>query len=169
MKLRPNILSVFVGALACLMVCCAGCLPSPHYQKTVSPPHYAWKADYKPSFRFEISDTNSVYNLYFLIRHTEVYPFSNIWIKIYTKEPGAKQFDASRIEIPLAEASGKWLGRGMGDIWEHRMPITRNDAPMRFTKAGMYEIRLEQCMRVDPLPEILQIGLRVEQAGKRIR
>lgn len=41
---------------------------------------------------------------------------------------------------------------------------------MKFEKAGIYEIRFEQNMRTNPLPEILDIGLRVENSGhKKIR
>lgn len=143
-----------------------GCLPSPHYQKAVVPPGQRWSVDYKPAFRFEVNDTAARYHMYFLIRHTDVYPFSNIWLKIYTRKPGDKVFDVSRIEIPLAEPNGRWLGRGMGGIWEQRMPITRDNAPMRFPRAGVYELRFEQCMRIDPLPEVMQVGLRVEQIGR---
>jgi gliding motility-associated lipoprotein GldH len=117
----------------------------------------------------EIKDTAALYHLYFIVRHTEAYPFSNIWMSIYTKHPGDSTFDRSRIEIPLAETSGKWLGRGMGEIWEQRMPITRNDNPMVFKKPGVYEIRFGQDMRVNPLTEILQVGLRVEKVGYRKR
>lgn len=145
----------------------AGCMESPYYQKDVTVPAYQWKYDYQPVFKVDIEDTAALYNLYFIVRHTEAYPFSNIWMWIHTKEPGDTTFSKSRIEIPLAEKSGKWLGRGMGEIWEQRMPITRNDAPMIFKKPGSYEIRFEQNMRVNPLPEILQVGLRVEKLGYR--
>jgi gliding motility-associated lipoprotein GldH len=158
---------IFLGLVlgACVL---SGCLPSPYFQKNTPMPKGQWAYAYQPSYRFEIKDTAAVYNLYFLIRHTELYPFSNIWLNIYTKMPGDTSFQETRIEIPLAEASGKWLGRGMGDVWEQRMPITRNDAPMIFAKAGTYEIRFEQAMRVNPLPEIMNVGLRVEKKGRKI-
>lgn len=142
-----------------------GCMKSPHYQKTYTLPNQAWDYDFQPSFQFQISDTSAHYKLYFIIRHTEAYPFSNIWLWVYTKEPGDTVEKKSRIEIPLAETSGKWLGRGMGEIWEHRMPITRDDQPMIFPKPGTYEIRFEQNMRMNPLPEILDVGLRVSKVG----
>jgi len=144
-----------------------GCMESPYFQKDVTIPGYQWQYSYQPIFKVDVKDTAASYNLYFIVRHTEAYPFSNIWMWIYTKEPGDTAFKKSRIEIPLAEKSGKWLGRGMGEIWEQRMPITRNDAPMIFTKPGTYEIKFEQNMRVNPLPEILQVGLRVENKGRR--
>jgi gliding motility-associated lipoprotein GldH len=128
-------------------------------------PKNAWDYQFKPSFKFDITDTTATYNLYFLVRHTEAYQFSNIWLQVYSKQPGDSTFIKSRIEVPLAEPSGKWLGRGMGEIWEQRMPITRNDNPMVFKKTGTYEIRFEQNMRINPLPEVLQIGLRVEKGS----
>jgi len=144
-----------------------GCMDSPYFQKDIAIPQYRWRYDYQPSFKVEIKDTAALYNLYFIVRHTGAYPFSNIWMWIYTKEPGDTTFQRSRIEIPLAEKSGKWLGRGMGELWEQRMPITRDDAPMVFKKPGIYEIRFEQNMRINPLPELLQVGLRVEKRGYR--
>jgi len=142
-----------------------GCLPSPYYQNEESIPGNSWQYNYKPSFKFEITDTSYYYNLYFLIRHTAAYPFENIWVWVYTKQPGDTSFEKTRIEIPLAERSGKWLGRGMGEIYEQRLPISGNG--YIFKKKGQYEIRFEQNMRVDPLPEVLHVGLRIEKAGQR--
>jgi gliding motility-associated lipoprotein GldH len=145
----------------------SGCMSSPYYQKVYALPENEWQYNNKLSFKFEITDTAAMYQLFFLMRHTEAYPFSNIWIWVETKQPGADTFSRSRMEIPLAEISGKWMGRGMGEIWEHRMPITQGDRPMRFNKKGLYEIRIEQNMRINPLPEILQVGLRVAKMGYR--
>lgn len=145
----------------------AGCLPSPYYQKDQTIPRNQWTYQFKPKFKFEITDTTSTYNLYFIIRHTEAYPFSNIWMWVYTKQPGDSVATRSRIEIPLAEPSGKWLGKGMGEIWEQRLPMTKDGAPMVFNKTGTYEMQFEQNMRVNPLPEVLQIGLRVEKKDAR--
>lgn len=156
-----------LSVIALASVLFAGCMKSPYFQKDVTIPQYQWRYDYQPAFKVDIDDTAALYNLYFIVRHTEAYQFSNIWMWIYTKEPGDSTFKRSRIEIPLAEKSGKWLGRGMGEIWEQRMPITRDDAPMVFKKAGTYTIRFEQNMRINPLPEILQVGLRVEKRGYR--
>lgn len=152
--------------LVCSAIFLPGCMPSPYYQKDFTIPRNEWSTQYKPTFKFEITDTASVYNLYFIIRHTEAYPFSNIWIRVHTKQPGDSVFEKSRLEIPLADAAGKWLGRGMGEIWEHRMPMTRNDNPMFFNKPGVYELMFEQNMRMNPLPEVLQVGLRLEKVDK---
>lgn len=153
--------------LPLLLMVFSGCMESPYYQATHALPKNEWSYSNKQKFTFEVKDTSALYNLYFIIRHTDAYPFSNIWLWVYTKEPGADTFQKSRIEIPLAENTGKWLGRGMGEIWEQRMPITKDDRPMLFSKKGTYEIQFEQNMRVNPLPEILQVGLRVANTGHR--
>ena len=153
---------VFTGLIIC-MTALSACVSSPYYQKDITIPQNNWQTSFKPSFKFEVTDTTINYNLYFIIRHTEAYPFSNIWIWINTKKPGATKFERTRIEIPLAEPSGKWLGRGMGEIWEQRMPITHEGDKAILKKKGTWEISFEQNMRVNPLPEVLQVGLRIEK------
>jgi hypothetical protein len=37
---------------------------------------------------------------------------------------------------------------------------------MFFNKPGVYELMFEQNMRMNPLPEILQVGLRLEKVDK---
>jgi gliding motility-associated lipoprotein GldH len=154
---------IFALVCACFL---AGCLPSPVYQKQYAIPKNQWDYAYKPSFKFEITDTTSLYNIYFLVRHTEAYPFSNIWLQIHTKGPGDTTFKTARIEVPLAEPSGKWLGRGMGEISEQRMPITMEGDTAILRRKGTWEIKLEQNMRINPLPDVLQVGLRVEKANR---
>lgn len=149
------------------LVAMAGCLPSAHYQKEYSIPKNQWSSDYKPTFRFEVTDTTVAYRFYFIMRHSEAYPYANIWVWLNIKQPGDSTFHKRRIEVPLAEQSGKWLGRGMGEMWEHRMPITQNNLPVKFDKPGIYEIKLQQNMRVNPLPEVFNVGLRVEKDTRR--
>lgn len=167
-KIMRRIKSLYAFlTIAFIAVLLNGCMPSPYYQKVYPLPKNEWKYENRLSFKFEIEDTAAMHNLYFIIRHTDAYPFSNIWLWIYTKQPGATTFKKSRMEIPLAETSGQWLGRGMGEIWEQRMPLTKDDKSLVFTKPGIYEIQLEQNMRINPLPEILQVGLRVANAGHK--
>lgn len=142
------------------------CLKSPYYQKEYDIPDFEWSYDQKPVFRFEVTDTNALYNMYFLIRHTEAYPYSNIWLMVYTKKPGDTTFERTRLEIPLAQPNGKWLGRGMGEIWEQRMPITNEGDSAILHTPGMWEIKFGQVMRTNPLPEVLQVGLRIEKKPK---
>jgi gliding motility-associated lipoprotein GldH len=144
-----------------------GCLPSPYFQKVETIPGYNWDYNFKPVFKFDITDTMAAYQAYFIIRHTQAYPFNNIWMLINIKAPGDTLVKKERVNIVLAEANGKWMGRGMGEIWEQRMYMKLGDSIL-FNKIGTYEVSFEQNMRINPLPEILNVGLRVERTGERI-
>lgn len=137
-------------------------MPAPQYQKEVSIPNGAWQYSFKPKFTFDITDTAAGYQPYFIIRHTQAYPYSNLWLWMYVKTPGDSIPKKARVHIVLAEASGKWLGRGMGEIWEQRLRFNLGDSIV-FHKAGTYTVTLEQNMRINPLPDILNVGLRVEK------
>jgi len=144
-----------------LMASCG--VKSSYYQKQQAIKDARWSSGQQPVFRIDIKDTGALYDLFFLIRHDEAYPNSNIWIRMKVKAPGDTLFrDGARIELELADIKGQWLGRGMGGIWEHKVRIPAREAP-RFAKAGTYELKIEHLMRQDPLPSVLNVGLRIEQ------
>ncbi len=155
---------VIIGVLCCSLV--AACMPAPHYQKQEAIPQNAWAYNFRPTFTFDIKDSTAYYQPYFIIRHTQAYPYNNIWLWMYIKRPGDTVARKERINIVLAEANGKWLGKGMGEIYEQRMAISLGDS-VNLSVPGTYEVTLEQNMRLNPLPDILNVGLRVEKAALR--
>jgi gliding motility-associated lipoprotein GldH len=143
-----------------------GCIPTPYYQKQVPVPSNQWSYNFKPVFKFDIKDTTATYRTYFIVQHSQAYPFANIWMWMYIKVPGDSVLKKERVNITLADPQGKWLGRGMGAIYEERVGVNFGEA-VPFNRVGTYEIALEQNMRVNPLPEVLHVGLRVEMANRR--
>ncbi|MHA4843229.1 gliding motility lipoprotein GldH [Flavitalea antarctica] len=132
------------------------------FEKNVVIPDRAWASGFKPEISFTVQDTSARYNIYVVVRHTDAYEFNNIWINIYTKVPGDSTERKQQLDLKLATDEKGWLGSGMDDIFEHRILITAQ--PEALTKAGTYTFRLENIMRVDPLPEVLNMGIRVEKA-----
>lgn len=128
------------------------------YEKTIALPGQEWKSDNKPSFEFTIRDTTSLYQVYFIIRHTEKYNFNNIWINLYSQPPGDTLHKAP-YELQLATNEKGWLASGMDDIYEHRIKLTR---PVKL-RAGTFKLMLENIMRQDPLEHILNVGIRIEK------
>jgi gliding motility-associated lipoprotein GldH len=172
-----------VFAFSIILVLIAGCVPSPYYQQSFVIPGNKWTPNFKPSFVVDIEDTSIHYNINFIIRHTNLYAYSNIWLWVYVKQPGEKTFIKTRIEIPLANPQGRWLGEGMGEIYEQRrtivlnhneIPITddlisisQESIPNLFSKKGRYEIKLEQNMREQALSDVLHVGLRISKSSKK--
>lgn len=143
----------------------ASCSSSPQYQEHFNIPKNSWDYSFRPEFHFEIIDTATPYQLFFLIRHTDAYAYSNIWVLLDTKSPGDSQFHPMRVEVPLAAATGQWLGRGMGELYEQHVAINTSANPAFFQKKGIYTVRMSQDMRKNPLADVLQVGLRVEKLG----
>lgn len=140
----------------------SSCIPANEFEKNVAIPNNKWNQKFKPNYEFEITDTTSNYALFLTMRHTDAYQFANIWLNIQTKMPEEKNFTSMRTEVPLAQENGKWLGRGMNEIYDHKMSLTGNGA-VHFSKKGKYTIQLEQIMRVNPLTEVMSVGIRLEK------
>ena len=139
---------------------------SSFYQKQEQVPGATWSSKFQPLFKIEISDIQAQYSVNLLLRHDESYPNSNIWFRLKVKALGDSVFrEGARIEKELANAAGEWKGKGMGTIIEERIALSSKEAP-QFTKPGMYEIKIEQLMRNDPLPAVLNVGLRIEKRAK---
>lgn len=136
------------------------------FEKNRDIPGQEWQINYQPSFELELApeDTAFYYNIYVNVRHTDAYPYNNLWLLIRTVVPGDSTANVRRVELPLADTYGKWLGNGLDDIFEHRIPIQQNAL---FPKPGTYRFSFEQNMRQNPLPSMMSMGLRIEKAAPR--
>lgn len=107
----------------------------------------------------EITDTVSLHNIYFNIRNAGGYQFSNLYLFLTTITPKGEEA-RDTVELTLADDRGKWLGDGSGDIWDNRILFKRK---FRFPESGLYHFGLQQAMRVNPLPQIMDAGMRIEK------
>lgn len=157
---RSKIAIPIQGSFLLFFACCffLSCTTVDLYEKTVSLPGHEWKSDYKPEFNFTITDTVSLYEAFFVVRHTEKYNYNNIWINLYSQPPGDTLHKA-QFELQLATNEKGWLASGMDDIYEHRIRLT----PPTQLKTGTYKLILENIMREDPLKEVLNVGVRIEK------
>ena len=83
-----------------------------------------------------------------------IYPFE--------KHPFKVIDDEKMDELILAdEKTGKPIGSGLGDIFDHKILILKG---YKFPKKGTYQIKIQQFMRQNPLPDVLSFGLAIEKA-----
>jgi gliding motility-associated lipoprotein GldH len=150
-----------LAALAVIALA-ASCTQANLFEKNVSLPGGRWPQEVKPKVTFEITDTASSYNVFFVIRHTEAYGYNNIYVRIGSSASGDTAMVTKVFDLPLA-SQNKWLASGMDDIYEHRVLLYSQ--PVRFRKTGTYTFTLEQLMRENPLEHVMNVGLRVEKLG----
>lgn len=139
------------------------CTPSNQYQKQAPIPNGNWDKHFKPEFEMDITDTHALYDVFVLLRNDDSYNFSNMWLKLFVLPPGDTVYKIyDRIELPLADAKGNWLGRSFGETWEQKVEIAANDSTI-FNKPGRYKIKFEHIMRTNPLDGVLNIGINIKR------
>lgn len=119
-----------------------------------------WDMKQKLAFDFEIPDTTTKYNFYFNVRNTDEYPYSNLYVFFHTSFPNGKMGNDT-IEFPLADEQGRWYGKGQGDVHDCRLIFRKG---VRFPLAGKYHMEIEQAMRMEQLPGVIDAGIRIERA-----
>lgn len=117
-----------------------------------------WYFKDRLAFEVSVEDTNKTYNVYVNLRIGNDYKYSNFFVMIHQISP-SHQIQKERKEITLLDDSGKWLGKGLGDIYDYQQLVYPQ---MRFKEKGIYRFELEQNMRDDTLAFIYSAGLRVE-------
>ncbi|MBM3431530.1 MAG: gliding motility lipoprotein GldH [Bacteroidetes bacterium] len=153
-----------ITALFLLSLLFIQCKPINLYEQTIDIPQHKWKSDFIPSCTFQVSDTTAQYETFLILRHTDAYPYNNIWLFVQVETPD--KVISFRTEQRLGNNEKGWFGTGLNDVYEHRISLRAEltKAGLNgYSKSGPYTFRLTQIMREDPLPAVLQAGIRVER------
>lgn len=136
------------------------CEPNRTFEQNSSISEAQWQQSEPVELSLEISDTVSTYNLYLSVRHTTDYPFSNLWLNLTTTYPSGNS-GTLRKQIYLGNNEAMtWNGECIRDICLAQIPIVEGH---HFSELGEYQFTIEHIMRTNPLPEILDVGLRIEK------
>lgn len=155
MNFRTRILILCLAAAAGLN----GCEQTRVFDKNIPVAKSGWSYDEQKRFEVNINDTLTPYNLYINVRHTDEYPYNNIWLKMTTVFPDSS-IKENNLNVELSSPTGEWTGICVDGICFNSVMMQSNFA---FRQKGKYTFILEQDMRLNPLPEILDIGLKVEK------
>ena len=142
------------------------CDPNRIYEENRDMTNGEWIITEVPSFQFEIPDRDRKYNLYVNVRNSVAYDYHNIYFKYRLLDDGGTLVGEELINRDLFDQkNGHPLGSGVGDIFDHRLPLLEN---FTFSEPGLYTLELTQYMRHDTLQNILSVGLRVESSNEEL-
>ncbi len=143
-----------------LLLLLISCDSSRVYEDYVDMEEAFWHLDSVKNFTFEITDIEREYNLLATFRNSSLYPFYNIYFQ-YSLTDSVDSVVVNQLkEADLFDPkTGQPRGSGLGDMFDHTVPILEK---YKFSKPGVYNIKLQQQMRLDSLPFILSVGARVE-------
>lgn len=142
-----------------------GCTGNVVFQEDAAIPDGRWASSFKPEFAFEVTDTLGKHDVFIDVRHTGDYAYSDLYLFVDLTGPGGRT-QRDTVECILADPTGRWLGKGTGFIFASR---TRHAKVLyrlgnRFPASGRYTVRIEQAMRDDPLPGVIDVGVSVERS-----
>lgn len=99
-------------------------------------------------------DSTKPRRLLLTVRHSNAYPYRNIWLEVTTQTLGTKFLDT--INIELADVYGRWHGTGFGPSYQYEVPV--GDAK---NIGDTTLISVRHIMRVDTLRGVEQIGFTI--------
>lgn len=153
---------IFWSLAAFALLVFSSCDKSRVMEENIPVKDYKWDYSDAKVFTAEIKDTTANYNIYVNLRHSFQFEWRNLWVNIETTFPNGKVYER-RVNLLLSEADGHWFGDCLGDNCDIRVSIQQNAF---FPLTGKYTFKITQDMRVNPLPYIKDVGMRVEQAAK---
>lgn len=148
--MRRNILILIVSLL---LVSCQGDIV---YTAFNTLPHAGWAADSSLCYQPTITDSVSDYQMLITIRHTDAYPYQNLWLFVDIEQDSVS-LRRDTIECYMANERGEWLGGGLSI---HELPLLYSDS-YQFANSGEYNISITQGMREDTLIGIKEVGVKI--------
>ena len=127
--------------------------------------HEEWVKDSIVKLNFKPKE-NQKYDISFLIRNNNHYPYSNIFLIAEIENKKHQMIDT--LEYEMANEKGEWLGSGFGDIKESKLIYKKN---YQFKDTLPYTIKLQQAVRKtgningeEKLKGIVNVGIVIEQS-----
>lgn len=118
-------------------------------------PESGWAVTDTVVLPVEVNDTTVAYDLAITLRHTDRYPYQNIWFFMQTADGGK-----DTVLAMLADDRGQWLTTRAGRYYTGYVVAERD---VRFMETGKHEFRIVHGMRDEMLQGIADIGIELRR------
>ena len=155
-KLTPIVVFVFILSFS-------ACGPNYIFEKEQIIPKEEWAYDNLLDFDFEIQDSLKRYNLLLDITYQKNYPKQNLYLQIHSIFPDREALKQV-LNIDLLDKQGRYKGNCNDEFCTLEI-LLQSEA--YFNTLGKHTIRIAQFMRINPLPGIKSMKLKIEDTGKQ--
>ena len=142
-----------IVAVVLISTILTGCGSKTAYLHFESLPSAEWHQDSVLTFAIAPCDTSASYDILFHIRHTNAYPYQNMWLFVTGRQGDRQQTDT--LELYLADDRGAWLGNGRNGLTT--MPVIY-DEHRRIGSDTLY-LMIQQGMRDSVLGGVQDVGV----------
>lgn len=140
-----------------------GCNSNKLFQEKYDFEDQVWLEETLPEFSVEISDASQAYDIFYSVRHTQDYPFQNLYVQLRLADTTGGLLKSELQNVLLFDPkSGEPFGSGLGSL------ITRNVRGVKgyqFPEAGTYVFQFEQRNRSEATAGIDSFGIWVEPSN----
>ena len=148
---------LLAAGLIVLTVLFASCRNDIVYSQFVPIPSEKWHVDSLAQFDYQIADKEVNYQMLVYVRHTERYPYQNMWLFL---DNGTQR---DTIEFYLADDRGRWLGDHHHGFIEMPVLIEQN---YHFADTGRYYMTIQHGMRDSLLRGVTDVGFEISKSEK---
>jgi gliding motility-associated lipoprotein GldH len=138
------------------------CSKNKVYEKRFEFEKYTWNRFLPVYFEFPIHDNTYNYNIYLTSRHITQYPYDNLKVNLTIYSPSGDERTSMHV-FQVKDKDGKFLGDGMGDLWDLKLLVKQN---ISFKDAGNYKIQIDNLMDYYDIVGLMNIGVIVEKSQK---
>lgn len=168
MKRRLNTLTLMKHAGLPVLLLAAmtlgSCDTKTLYEETLEIQESGWTYSDTLAYHFSVNDTLQIYDLYLTLWHRREYPFQNVYVNVHTVFPEGQRL-VERLSLEMMDADRSlWLGECGNE--KCRLDMVLQEGAF-FQQPGDYTILLEQHTRIDTLPGIERIALKIEETDQR--
>lgn len=133
------------------------------YQKIFHLENHQWPEIAVIDFTFEIGNAAQAYDIFLLLKNTPSYPYQNLYITYSLKNDTERLLKEELINCPIFDAkTGNPLGQGLGSTKNLKFLIATHHY---FSHEGMYSLKLRHSMRINKLPGLQAIGIKVRPSN----
>ena len=122
-----------------------------------------WQKTDVKTYEFTIDDTTKLYNITFRFSHVYDYQFNSVPIHFTIVNPQGEE-QKKQIDLQIKDAAGKELAECSVDFCDLNYKL---EEKVQLQK-GTYKVMVSHAFEGPYLPNILGVGLKVEEAKKQL-
>lgn len=125
-------------------------------------PERAWSRFEKQSFDFRIADNSFPYDLMLILRHSENYPFGNLYVNVVTEMPGGEERIMEH-DFKMKDSDGAFLSRVKEEGYrEITFPLHTG---LHFAEEGSCSVEIENLIPKIEIPGVLELGVILQRSS----
>ena len=152
--MKKGLWCIVLGVLAIVFTACRRDIV---YSQFSPIPSEKWHVDSVAQFEYSIADIDAPYRILIYVRHTERYPYQNLWLFVSDDQK------SDTIEFYLADDRGQWLGNKHHGFIE--MPVLLEETKL-YADTGIHRIAIQHAMRDTLLRGVTDVGVEIINGKK---